>query len=41
MAPAVVDPKLIEQLSAMLLDKSPVKLPRHRALIPKAGCSRP
>ena len=28
MAPAVVDPKLIEQLSAVLLDKSPVKLPR-------------
>jgi radical SAM superfamily enzyme YgiQ (UPF0313 family) len=27
MAPAVVDPKLIEQLSAALLDKSPVKLP--------------
>jgi radical SAM superfamily enzyme YgiQ (UPF0313 family) len=27
MAPAVVDPKLIEQLSAVLLDKSPVKLP--------------
>jgi hypothetical protein len=28
MAPTVVDPKLIEQLSAVLLDKSPVKLPR-------------
>jgi len=28
MAPAVVDPKLIEQLSAVLLEKSPVKLPR-------------
>ena len=28
MAPAVVDPKLIEQLTAVLLDKSPVKLPR-------------
>ncbi len=28
MAPAVVDPTLIEQLSAVLLDKSPVKLPR-------------
>jgi len=28
MAPAVVDPKLIEQLSTALLDKSPVKLPR-------------
>ena len=27
MAPAVVDPKLIEELSAALLDKSPVKLP--------------
>jgi len=27
MAPSVVDPKLIEQLSAILLDKSPVKLP--------------
>ena len=27
-APSVVDPKLIEQLSAVLLDKSPVKLPR-------------
>jgi len=27
MAPAVVDPQLIEQLSAILLDKSPVKLP--------------
>ncbi|HBY63509.1 MAG TPA: hypothetical protein DEH78_27100 [Solibacterales bacterium] len=27
MAPAVVDPKLIEQLSDLLLDKSPVKLP--------------
>lgn len=28
MAPAVVDPKLIEELSGVLLDKSPVKLPR-------------
>lgn len=28
MAPVVVDPKLIEQLSDLLLDKSPVKLPR-------------
>jgi hypothetical protein len=28
MAPAVVDPKLIAQLSTVLLDKSPVKLPR-------------
>jgi len=27
MAPSVVDPKLIEELSAVLLDKSPVKLP--------------
>jgi radical SAM superfamily enzyme YgiQ (UPF0313 family) len=27
MAPAVVDPKLIEQLSGILMDKSPVKLP--------------
>jgi hypothetical protein len=27
MAPCVVDPKLIERLSAVLLDKSPVKLP--------------
>src|SRR5689334_20335622 len=27
MAPSVVDPKLIEQLSDLLLDKSPVKLP--------------
>jgi radical SAM superfamily enzyme YgiQ (UPF0313 family) len=27
MAPAVVDPKLIEELSKLLLDKSPVKLP--------------
>ena len=27
MAPSVVDPKLIEQLSGILLDKSPVKLP--------------
>jgi radical SAM superfamily enzyme YgiQ (UPF0313 family) len=28
MAPAVVDPKLIAQLSAVLLDKSPIRLPR-------------
>ncbi|MBI4903399.1 MAG: B12-binding domain-containing radical SAM protein [Acidobacteria bacterium] len=28
MAPAVVDPKLIEELSNVLLDKSPVKLPQ-------------
>jgi len=28
MAPAVVDPKLIEQLSSVMLEKSPVKLPR-------------
>jgi hypothetical protein len=27
-APSVVDPKLIEQLSTVLLDKSPLKLPR-------------
>jgi radical SAM superfamily enzyme YgiQ (UPF0313 family) len=27
MAPSVVDPKLIEELTAILLDKSPVKLP--------------
>lgn len=27
MAPSVVDPKLIEELSATLLDKSPIKLP--------------
>ena len=27
MAPAVVDPVLIEKLSEMLLEKSPVKLP--------------
>jgi radical SAM superfamily enzyme YgiQ (UPF0313 family) len=26
-APAVVDPKLIEELSAMLLDKSPIRMP--------------
>jgi radical SAM superfamily enzyme YgiQ (UPF0313 family) len=28
MAPVVVDPKLIEEMSSVLLDKSPVKLPR-------------
>jgi hypothetical protein len=28
MAPAVVDPKVIEQLSAVLLNKSPIRLPR-------------
>jgi hypothetical protein len=28
MAPSVVDPRLIEQLSQLLLDKSPVKLPQ-------------
>lgn len=28
MAPCVVDPKLIEQLSSVLLDKSPVKVPQ-------------
>jgi radical SAM superfamily enzyme YgiQ (UPF0313 family) len=27
-APAVVDPKLIEELSAMLLDKSPIRMPK-------------
>ena len=29
MAPVVVDPKLIEEMSSVLLDKSPVKLPQH------------
>jgi hypothetical protein len=28
MAPSVVDPKLIEQLSALMLDKSPVRIPQ-------------
>jgi hypothetical protein len=42
-APAVVDPKLIEQLSGILLDKSPIKLaglsthPEGRALSPLIG----
>ena len=43
MAPAVVDPKLIEELSKTLLSKSPIKLrgisthPEHRALSPLIG----
>jgi radical SAM superfamily enzyme YgiQ (UPF0313 family) len=42
-APAVVDPVLIESLSKMLLDKSPIRLPylsshpEHRALVPLIG----
>jgi radical SAM superfamily enzyme YgiQ (UPF0313 family) len=42
-APAVVDPVLIERLSRMLLDKSPIRLPllsthrEHRALVPLIG----
>jgi radical SAM superfamily enzyme YgiQ (UPF0313 family) len=42
-APAVVDPVLIEQLSESLLDKSPIHLPylsthpRHKALVPLIG----
>ena len=43
-APAVVDPVLIEQLSEMLLDKSPIHLPlaqhasrRSKALVPLIG----
>jgi hypothetical protein len=42
-APAVVDPVLIDRLSAMLLDKSPIRLPllsthhEHRALVPLIG----
>jgi hypothetical protein len=42
-APAVVDPILIERLSALLLDKSPIHLPylsshpRHKALVPLIG----
>jgi radical SAM superfamily enzyme YgiQ (UPF0313 family) len=42
-APAVVDPVLIESLSDMLLDKSPIRLPllsthrEHRALVPLIG----
>jgi hypothetical protein len=43
MAPAVVDPLLIEKLSDMLLPKSPIRLPllsthpEHRALVPLIG----
>ncbi|HET9269740.1 MAG TPA: radical SAM protein [Vicinamibacterales bacterium] len=43
MAPAVVDPVLIEKLSAMCLDKSPIRLPllsthpEKRALVPLIG----
>src|SRR5581483_3163252 len=43
MAPAVVDPLLIEKLSDILLDKSPIHLPylsthpRHKALVPLIG----
>jgi radical SAM superfamily enzyme YgiQ (UPF0313 family) len=43
MAPVVVDPVLIEELSARLLDKSPIRLPRlsthprHKALVPLIG----
>src|SRR5687767_9847477 len=42
-APAVVDPVLIEQLSEALLDKSPIHLPylsthpKHKALVPLIG----
>jgi hypothetical protein len=42
-APAVVDPVLIRELSAKLLDKSPIHLPylsshpRHKALVPLIG----
>jgi radical SAM superfamily enzyme YgiQ (UPF0313 family) len=42
-APTVVDPVLIERLSADLLDKSPIRLPllsshpEHRALVPLIG----
>jgi radical SAM superfamily enzyme YgiQ (UPF0313 family) len=42
-APSVVDPVLIERLSQMLLDKSPIRLPllsthpEHRALVPLIG----
>ena len=42
-APAVVDPVLIKELSARLLDKSPIHLPRlsthpqHKALVPLIG----
>ena len=43
MAPAVVDPKLIEELSGVLLDKSPIHLhtlsshPQKKALVPLIG----
>ncbi len=43
LAPAVVDPVLIEKLSAVLLDKSPLRLPHlsthpeHKALVPLIG----
>lgn len=43
MAPAVVDPVLIRELSARLLDRSPIHLPRlsrhprHKALVPLIG----
>jgi radical SAM superfamily enzyme YgiQ (UPF0313 family) len=42
-APSVVDPVLIEKLSEMLLDKSPIHLPllsshpKHKALVPLIG----
>jgi hypothetical protein len=42
-APSVVDPVLIKELSARLLDKSPIRLPylsshrEHRALVPLIG----
>jgi hypothetical protein len=42
-APAVVDPVLIQKLSALLLDKSPIHLatlsshPQHKALVPLIG----
>ncbi len=42
-APAVVDPVLIEKLSDLLIDKSPIRLPHlsthkeHRALVPLIG----
>ena len=42
-APAVVDPVLIEQLTEMLLDKSPIHLPvlsthpKKKALVPLIG----
>src|SRR2546427_10157020 len=42
-APSVVDPVLIKELSAMLLDKSPIHLPmlsthpQHKALVPLIG----